>query len=285
MTTFGKVPRVPLGLSFGIMQGRLSPQSNRGYQTFPEETWVNEFRLARDLGFDHIEWVLESFELENNPLLKFPHKIKAHIEASGVTVPSLCADFLMEFPLDPNNKESWAVFEQVMEYSSAVGIGVVVVPCVDNSSLLHPANRSNLENSLPRMAKIAERFSLSLALETDLPPKDFKNLLSLSDSPSISVNYDSGNSASLGYEFVEEMEVYGERISDFHLKDRVRGGTTVPLGTGSVNFGEVLDFLVESSFSGVVTMQAMRDAEGPPSAARQLNWLRNELSMRETEIN
>ena len=50
------------------------------------------------------------------------------------------------------------------------------------------------------------------------------------------LNYDTGNSASLGYEINEEFSCYSKRIKNIHIKDRKFKGTTVPLGEGDVDF-------------------------------------------------
>ena len=42
----------------GIMQGRLSKPLNGKIQSFPVNSWENEFYLAKDIGFKLIEWVL-----------------------------------------------------------------------------------------------------------------------------------------------------------------------------------------------------------------------------------
>ena len=41
------------------------------------------------------------------------------------------------------------------------------------------------------------------------------------DSKIVKVNYDTGNSASLGYDIKEEFAEYGNLISDIHIKDRL----------------------------------------------------------------
>ena len=45
-----------------------------------------------------------------------------------------------------------------------------------------------------------------------------------------------GNSASLGYDAQEEIDLLGNKIINVHIKDRIRSGTTVPLGTGDTDF-------------------------------------------------
>ena len=47
------------------MQGRLSPPINKNIQKFPHNHWKDEFSLARDIGFDLIEWVVDD---EENPI-------------------------------------------------------------------------------------------------------------------------------------------------------------------------------------------------------------------------
>lgn len=270
--------RVQLGRSFGIMQGRLSRQSSRGYQTFPADTWIEEFRLAKSYGFEHIEWIVESFNIEDNPLLAQPEQIRTLVHEHQIDVRSVCADFIMDSPLRPQNSSSWTHFERMMASSGELEIEVVVIPCVDSNSLLSAENLSNLEMSLPRMVAVAANCGVLLALETDLAPGDFRHLLERFDVPQVTVNYDSGNSASLGYVFAEEMEAYGDRITDFHLKDRMAGGSSVELGSGSTNLPEVLKYLSPENFSGLVTMQAMRDSEGAPSVRKQLAWIDAQLA-------
>ena len=41
--------------SIGIMQGRLSPPLNGMIQSFPKDTWRDEFNIASEVGFDAIE--------------------------------------------------------------------------------------------------------------------------------------------------------------------------------------------------------------------------------------
>ena len=52
----------------GIMQGRLSSPIDDRIQSFPINSWENEFRLAKDIGFELIEWVLDE-NIKDNPIL------------------------------------------------------------------------------------------------------------------------------------------------------------------------------------------------------------------------
>ena len=265
------------------MQGRLSRQDPRGYQTFPSETWQAEFNVAATLNLNHIEWVIETFHIMTNPLICSPEQIEAVARNSGVAVISACADFLMDLPLRPLDRRTWSILTTVLEHASSLGVEVLVIPCVDNSSLLIKENLENLESSLPRMLRLAERNSIQLALETDLPPQDFSVLLEKFQTPFLTVNYDSGNSASLGYRFKEEMENYGARISDFHIKDRVAFGPSVPLGSGDAPLSSVISHLKREASGSIVTLQAAREGDAHEAARNQLAWLQDCMASLEIE--
>ena len=76
---------------------------------------------------------------------------------------------------------------------------------------------------------------MNLSIESDLSPKEFSTFR-MFDSKRITVNYDTGNSASLGFDVEEELEEYGDKISDIHIKDRLAEGGPVELGMGYTNF-------------------------------------------------
>jgi L-ribulose-5-phosphate 3-epimerase len=40
---------------YGIMQGRLSPPEDGRFQSFPRNSWREEFPRAREAGLDYIE--------------------------------------------------------------------------------------------------------------------------------------------------------------------------------------------------------------------------------------
>ena len=87
------------------------------------------------------------------------------------------------------------------------------------------------------------------------------------------MNYDIGNSASLGFDPVAELDSYGDHISDIHIKDRIRGGGPVVLGEGAVNFDRFFGKLREFDYSGPFIMQAYRDDEGVSVFKKQLDWV------------
>jgi len=90
--------------------------------------------------------------------------------------------------------------------------------------------------------------------------------------PRIKVNYDAGNSASLGYRPAEEFNAYGSRVGSVHLKDRRLGAGTVPLGEGDADFDELFGALSVVGYRADFILQVARGTEGD-----ELEWARRNV--------
>ena len=148
---------------------------------------------------------------------------------------------------------------------------------MDQSSIKNEQVRTIFIEALTTVIPNAERSGVNLSLETDLDAKQFGELLSSLDSPKVTVNYDIGNSAASGYNPIDELSAYGERISDIHIKDRLLGGGSVKLGTGNADIPDFLKLMESFNYSGPLIMQAYRDDEGVSIFEEQLNWVKTFL--------
>ena len=262
-----------LGCSFGVMQGRLSAQTELGYQAFPWETWEDEFVSATDRGLEHIEWVLDSWRLDENPILSGTAGVIERTTETGVKVVSVCADYLMDRPLDASDSGSWLVLSHLADAMQELGAQWLVVPCVDQSSLRTPSSLERFVRAADQLGSELAGTGVRVSLESDLGPAEFAALLTGLDPEIFGVNYDIGNSAYLGYSPAEEFDAYGDRISLVHIKDRLFEGGSVPLGRGNADIPGVIERLRAMKFNGPVTMQAFRDAPGLEVLDEQLRWL------------
>jgi sugar phosphate isomerase/epimerase len=269
-----------LGLDLGVMQGRLLPKYRNRFQAHPVGYWQQEFRVAKELGFTHIEFILDYNDLDKNPLLSKEGRaeINQHIQETGVKVRSICADYFMEAPLHVTDTDSplssLSMMQQLLAWAPEIGVDCIVLPCVDQSAVKTEAEKNRLREALHKMVPGCEQNGATIALEMDLNAEDFKSLIA--ELPAcITVNYDTGNSAALGYDIEEEFEAYGSRISDIHIKDRVLGGGSVPLGSGNTDFSRVIQEIRKIQFDGILVMQAYRDDEGIEILKSQLRILNN----------
>lgn len=263
----------------GFVQGRLLPQTSRGYQTFPSENWFLEFSLAEERGLRHIEWVIDSFTFLDNPILTQTSNVLELANRNKVEVKVLCFDFLMEFHnLGMDLAQSQA--KKYCEIANQNEISYLLFPFVDKSSLLKGSfSLRGAMEFLIDCTNFLTNGSTKIMVETDLPPEQFAEWLGQPGSSQISVNYDIGNSAALGYDFREEFEAYGELISGLHIKDRYLFGGPAPLGQGNADWKAALTAWAGfRPADGLTTMQTYRDIEGIKVFDEQLALVRKTLS-------
>ncbi len=253
----------------GIMQGRLLPTEPDRFQSFPRNDWQKEFALAEKAGLDSIEWIYDVYGEDVNPIANDDGI--ASMTAQGVRVVSLCADYFMDRPaLDPA-KLVW-----LLGRCQLAGIARVVLPFVDASRI---ASTEKARSVISMLREVLPESKVEIHLETSLAPAAFADLLDALPHPLIKANYDSGNSASLGYSPSEEFAAYGERIGSVHIKDRVRNGGTVPLGTGDADFTALFREIKRIKYSGDFILQTARETAGDEVALaqRNLSWLKRQL--------
>jgi len=258
----------------GIMQGRLSPRVEGKIQAFPYKNWENEFKSAKEIGFSSIEWIVEN-PLDLNPLLSEEgiKKIKELISNTNVNIDFICADIFMESPIinEPQNLEnSKKLLHKLIMSAHEVGAKCIEIPFVDNSSIRNK-NYEYLINFFNSFRDILQKYNLLISLETDLEPKQFKDFLNKLEAK-IGANYDIGNSASLGYDFKTELESYGERIFNVHIKDRKLRGTTVEFGTGNADIEGVLRILSSINYKRGIIIQGARGEDDLYTAKSQLEY-------------
>lgn len=264
----------------GVMQGRLLPKYQGRYQAHPVGYWQQEFEVAAEIGLDCVEFILDLNNIEENPLLKSGgiDEIKQVSDQTGVIVRTICADYLMEAPLHSDSQSvaesSQQATVRLLENAAKLDVTDVVVPCVDHSTLGSQAAIDLFIEKMAPLVQIAERLEVNLSLETDLAPKPFIELLDRFQSDRVTVNYDIGNSAALGYNPVEELDFYGKKITDVHIKDRLLGGGSVVLGHGAANFEAFFVKLNEFDYKGPFIIQAYRDEEGLEIFRQQFEWIK-----------
>ncbi len=254
--------------NIGFMQGRLSPLIDGKIQAFPWDFWEAEFALAAGIGVDCMEWTLDHDRIFENPLMTVTGRaqIAALSEEHGVGIPSLTGDFCMQAPFWKANgreqQELVGIFEKVLLGCAAAGIGLLVVPLVDHGALDSAAAREVLEQRLFAFQPLLRQYGLRIAFESDLPPVELAAFIDGFPAELFGINYDIGNSASLGWDPVEEIARLSPRIINVHVKDRVLGGTTVPLGTGAADFQKVFGLLCSARYGGNFILQTARAADG-----------------------
>jgi hexulose-6-phosphate isomerase len=219
----------------GFMQGRFSPIIDGRIQSFPWGCWENELLLAKEIGIQLMEWTIDSKQIEINPILlpENPPWVSKSDEVKEIHRNTIVG---MEF----------------------IGSKILVIPLVDNSSILNDEIELNFFEFISNMEKSLREHDVKIAIESDFHPTELSNFISRLDPELVGINYDIGNSASLGFSYSEELKLYGDRVINVHVKDRKLGGTTVPLGTGNADLPRTIQFLEEIGYEGNYILQTAR---------------------------
>lgn len=257
----------------GFMQGRLSALVDNKIQAFPWSEWREEFPRAKALGLTRMEWTIDQERLRENPLVNVEgqREILELSRKNGVRIPSLTGDCFMQAPfwkVDAVVRDALvADLDLLLAASSRIGIEFVVIPLVDNGKIERESESDTLKRVLLARSESIARRNVKIVFESDLPPRELAQFMEAFPAGVFGVNYDSGNSASLGYDSTEEVEAYAPRILNVHVKDRIRGGTTVPLGTGNADLAKTIRLIERSGYKGQYILQTARAADGDHAGA------------------
>jgi len=268
----------------GIMQGRLSKPINGKIQSFPKDSWENEFYLAKDIGFQLIEWVLGE-SLKDNPIMNKKHfsKIQMIKNKTGIDINSICCDYFMKNSLSRNSdsfkEENLEAFYFLIEESCPQNnIKIIDLPLVGKASLKKKQIAEDYKILLLKLEKKILANGLVIAIETDLGPNELNNFLKSFNKKAITVNYDMGNSAFWKFNTQQEFLSYGQLISNVHVKDCTPSDYTVQLGDGNVNFSEVFSLLKKNNYKKDFILQGARGNDDVQTAKRQLEFTKKYIS-------
>lgn len=245
----------------GFMQGRLSPIVHGRIQSFPWGHWEQEFSTAKKIGLQKIEWTIDSKKIQINPIIIDTGRklIMDLIKTEGVSVPSVTSDYFMENPpWSFGAKKVLDSHRSVCEGMQAIGAKLLIIPLVDNSSINSAIRKKDIIEFISKLGKPLEDHELRIAIESDYSPYKLASFISQFDPELVGINYDIGNSAGLGFNSAEEIEAYADRIINVHVKDRLLGGRTVPLGTGAADLPKTIYMLETSGYSGNYILQTAR---------------------------
>ncbi len=264
---------------YGVMQGRLLPKFKEQYQAHPISKWEKEFDLAENLNLDSIEFIFDYHLYSYNPLIQNINYLKDFVDKKKVKVKSICADFFMQAPIHLANKEELNIYGNILENLinnlNYLGGNTIVIPFVDNSSIKTEDHKELIIKFLNEFSRVCTENKIKLAIESDLEPIKLIKFIDLFNNENITINYDAGNSASLGYELEREMNLYKGRISNIHIKDRAFRGGPVLLGDGNADLKSLKRYIEDSNYSGLIIFQAYRDKEGIEIFKKQFDYYLN----------
>ncbi len=257
----------------GFMQGRLSPLVDGRIQAFPWDHWRDEFRLANQFGFERMEWTLDQDNLYANPLMQASGQAEiGHLAKTwNLAVTSITGDCFMQAPFwkatGPLREQLLLDLVAIVKASFAIGANLIVMPLVDNGALETAKQEQALKTSLLALQPLLSQTGVRIAFETDLDPDAQMAFIQDFSVEHFGINFDIGNSASLGWAPGVEIPRIASRLINVHVKDRRLGGRTVALGEGDADLATVFALLDAVGYDGQLILQTARAADGDHCAA------------------
>ena len=248
--------------NLGFMQGRLlKPVKKKIIQYFPDKEWFKELEIGQNI-FNFIEWTINIENINKNPLIKkkLNKKFLKKLNLVNITVQSVTCDFFMQVPIF--KKKYFDQYKKILKYlvqlitnCERLGIKFIVLPLVDNSSIKNLEEEKYLKKLIINLKSKLKK--TKIIFETDYPPEEVLRFIKYFNLEKFGINYDTGNSASLGYDFEEEKK-YFKYVKNIHIKDRKFKGVSVRLGMGNYNFKKFFNFLKKINYKGNLILQTAR---------------------------
>lgn len=211
-----------------------------------------------------MEWTLDQERLYENPFMvkEGQQEIIVLSNKYKISISSLTGDCFMQAPFykvkGKNRENLLQDLGNIIISCGKIGIEFIVFPLVDNGKLENAEQEKELKKGLTLFDSELRQYGIKIAFESDLSPDRLKDFISGFSSKNYGINYDIGNSAALGFDPEEELEAYSDRILNVHIKDRLLGGSTVPLGSGNADIPKVLKKLNAINYNGNYILQTAR---------------------------
>jgi len=197
----------------GFMQGRLVSLYQNQIQFFPHKDWDREFKIAKKINVKLIEWTINYENIGMNPLYNGNiKKLMVLKKRLGVKIPSVTCDFFMQKPFfKKENLKKLDVYLndliKVILNSKKLNIRYIILPLVDNSKIKHISEENLLIKKIKqKIIPILKK--QTLLFEIDYEPKKIIKFIKKFKSSKVGINYDTGNSASMDYNFKDEIKYF-----------------------------------------------------------------------------
>ena len=270
-------------MELGFMQGRLvkSEKKNK-IQYFPSKSWKKELKIAKNIKYiNNIEWTVNYENILENPMFDKTklNYISKELKKNKIKMNSVTCDFFMEKPFFKKEIDLKKInlLIEIIKNGIIIGIKYFIVPLVDQSSI----NNMKQEKKLISMFKkeiipLLKKSKSMVLFEMDYKPKLIIPFIKKFKSNRVGINYDTGNSASLGYDLLQELK-YFKYVKNIHIKDRKLFGTTVRLGEGNVDFKKFFKLLHSKNYKGNLILQTARSKNNRHTLElkKNINFIKN----------
>ncbi len=232
------------------MQGRLFPKYLDQLQVFPINTWQEEFDMAKNIGFEHIELLWDS----KKEIKSATGLAEFVIDKSKLPPLSMCVDSISKYIL---LEDILSEILDVIDTFKSNTPPILVIPLLGKAEIKTVNRLKELIIKLNNneLINLIKKYKIKLALELDMPAKSIIEALKVDNHECIGICIDSGNLWYYSSNPINDIYLLSAKIIHVHIKDKDKKGNNVLLGKGMVNFTKFFNVLKNINYSGIVTLE------------------------------
>lgn len=261
-------------------------------RTVPSENGtVETLHDAGTAGFDGISLQIDGPDPAAHPSWSPEGRAnlrRAAVE-SGIEIASLCPSFYWQgweeeaglISDDSSQRErSLAALEHSIDAAGALGADTVLLPFFRVCELTEDKHKDRVIDALNAVADTAELIGVTITIETTLPAEENAEIVDAVGSSAVKVCYDAANKVALyGMDAIREIELLGDRIGEYHVKDFTEPppefpDNYAPLGEGAVDQQAVASTLQAIGYDGWAVLETEFDKD-LSYTAKELAYTRN----------
>lgn len=230
-------------------------------------------RRARAIGYDGYELDIGNFGGSGLGLQILPDRlqpdereaIRQAADRAHIDMFSLCLGCLWHYPIAGNDDvyrvRGTEIISAAIPLAKELGAKCILMPTYQPEGVSSAEAWSNMLRSLEPCVDLAEAAGIILAIENNIQPfllraADLARMVDEVASPAFRVYYDVGNTSWLGVDPAMEIVELGDRIAQFHFKNRtslrsIPGSEVVSINMpGIVRFEPVMRAIKEIGYDG-----------------------------------
>jgi len=235
-------------LNIGIYQGRLA--NSRILQKFPKD-WAKEFKLAKLLGYHHVELFLEKKINLKNPFWSNKKNLINKISQLKNNKAIICDNYLIYNSILKNKNTEY--IKKVIIHASKFPKSKLIIPLYQGLLKKEDILIKKIKNVL-KFAKIKK---VEISFECDFNSKKVI-YLSKKIKNNFKVTFDTGNIFLIEKNLNTSFKMLKPLINHIHIKDRNKYKMNVVLGTGLINFKSFFRLLKKLKYNGDITLETNR---------------------------
>ena len=205
-------------INYSFIQGRFSREVAGRYQYFPINNWENEFKLAKGLNFDSIEWIVSDL---SNPIFNktFRKIIKKIIFKNKILISSISLDYIMDNPLHKlTKKEVIWISEELSTAMKYFNIKRISIPIEERCRF---NNKSEKNLALKNLLIIYKKLkNYKVCIETDMSPQSLVEIYKMRKFEYLGILLDLGNTRAHGFKIEDYFKLFAKKIYSIHIKFR-----------------------------------------------------------------